>query len=311
MKGRLLSGVAAVAFGMGMVATGPALAGGSVTDWDWYKNKYQNVDINMWVWSFFDPTGETEVKKVQIFLGDVEAYAELKGDYVPEVQGGHHGHHGFGGYTQDLLQYANDGLGHAVQDVSAIGIVDSIESEFPVYAYETQILSGAADLGEVSVLDGVGSFFLNFFEKAEISAEAKAGSWYNPVEIAVDQQVSAVAAALSIDLQTLEAPQLIQTNNADHWDSSLDTGDTIVTGHHDKDYGVFMPYVSNNILEADITQFAYADVSASATAYQDLTNFKQLGYYDRLGTPGLVANQSVQAAGLVASIVNKVKEVTP
>jgi len=63
MKGRLLSGVAAVAFGMGMVATGPALADGSVTDWDWYKNKYQNVDINMWVWSFFDPTGETEVRR--------------------------------------------------------------------------------------------------------------------------------------------------------------------------------------------------------------------------------------------------------
>lgn len=293
MKGRLLSGVAAIAFGMGMVATGPALAGGSVTDWDWYKNKHQNVDINMWVWSFFDPTGETEVKKVQVFFGDVTAYAELKGDYVPEVQSGHHGHHGYGGYTQDLLQYANDGLGHAVQDVSAIGIVDTIESEFPVYAYETQTLAGG------------------FFDKAIISAEAKAGSWHNPVEIAVDQQVSAVAAALSIDLQTLEAPQLIQTANADHWDSSLDTGDTIVTGHHDKAYGVFMPYVTNNILEADITQFAYADVSASATAYQDLTNFKQLGYYDRLGTPGLVANQSVQAAGLVASIVNKVKEVTP
>lgn len=285
MKGRLLSGVAAVAFGMGMVATGPALAGGSVTDWDWYKNKYQNVDINMWVWSFFDPTGETEVKKVQIFIGDVKAYAELQGDYVPEVQTG--GYFGFGGHTQDLLQYANDGLGHALQDVSAIGIVDTIESEFPVYAYEKQILAG------------------------DISAKAKAGSWYNPVEIAIDQQVTAVAAALSIDLQTTDAPSFIDTANQDNGDSTLDNGDTIVTGYHDKSYGVFMPVITNNILEADITQFAYSDVSASATAYQDLTNFKQLGYYDRLGTPGLVSNQSVQAAGLVASIVNKVKVVTP
>jgi hypothetical protein len=286
MKGRLLSGVAAFAFGMGMVATGPALADGSVTDWDWYKNKYQNVDINTWVWSFFDPTGVTEVKKTQIFVGDVEASASLKGDYVPEVQTGGHGHHGYHG-TQDLLQYANDGLGHAVQDVSAIGIVDTIESEFPVYAYEKQILAG------------------------DISADAKAGAWYNPVEIAIDQQVSAVASALSIDLQTTDAPSFIDTANQDNGDSTLDNGDTIVTGYFDKSYGVFMPVVTNNILEADITQFAYSDVSASATAYQDLTNFKQLGYYDRLGTPGLVSNQSVQAAGLVANIVNKVKVVTP
>ena len=104
---------------------------------------------------------------------------------------------------------------------------------------------------------------------------------------------------------------MIQTVNDDWWDSSLDTGDTIVTGHHDKAYGVFMPYVSDNIVEADISQFAYADVTASAKAYQDLTAFKQLGYYDRLGTAGLVANQNVQAAGLVASITNKVKAINP
>jgi len=197
------------------------------------------------------------------------------------------------GYIQDLAQYANDGLGHAVQDVSAIGIADSIDSEFPVYAYESQVLTGG------------------LFEKANIEAMAVAGIWFNPVEIALSQDVSAVAEALSINLETTSGPVLIQTNNADHWDSSLDTGDTIVTGYHDQAYGVFMPYVSNNILEADISQFAYADVTASATAFQDLSAFKQLGHYDRLGTAGLVASQNVQAAGLVASITNKVKEVTP
>lgn len=354
MKGKLLSGVAAVAFGLGMVATGPALAGGSQTDWDWYKNKYQEVDINTWIWSFFDPTGVTEVKKTQVYIGDVKAYANLQGDYVPqqmvvlpgtaevEFEGSaefdldyayYPGHPFSGdaetltgdldaasvsgglneeyndvhftvdvsgtvevpveGYIQDLAQYANDGLGHAVQDVSAVGIADSIDSEFPVYAYESQVLSGG------------------WFEKADIEAMAIAGIWFNPVEIALKQDVSAVAEALSINLETTEGPTLIQTVNADWWDSSLDTGDTIVTGHHDKSYGVFMPYVSNNILEADISQFALADVTASATAFQDLTAFKQLGHYDRLGEMGLVASQNVQAAGLVASITNKVKEVTP
>ncbi|MDX9860138.1 MAG: hypothetical protein RBS99_04390 [Rhodospirillales bacterium] len=355
MKGKLLSGVAAVAFGLGMVATGPALAGGSETDWDWYKNKYQEVDINTWIWSFFDPTGVTEVKKTQVYIGDVKAYANLQGDYVPqqlvvlpgtaevEFEGSaefdldysHHPGHPFAGdaetlsgdldaasvsgglneewnnleftvdvsgtvevpvegYIQDLAQYANDGLGHAVQDVSAIGIADSIDSEFPVYAYENQVLTGG------------------LFEKSNIEAMAVAGVWFNPVEIALSQDVSAVAEALSINLETTEAPQLIQTVNADFWDSSVDTGDTIVTGsYHDPAYGVFMPYISNNILEADISQFALADVSASATAFQDLSAFKQLGHYDRLGEMGLVASQNVQAAGLVASITNKVKEVTP
>ncbi len=289
MKGKLLSSVAAVAFGLGMVATGPALAG-DVTDWDWYQNKYQEVDIKTWIWSFFDPSGVTEVKEFQIFAGDVVASAILGGDYLGDNNNGpsSHGHHNYNSPV-----YATDGLGHAVQDVTAVGIAASIESEFPVYANQTQVLFGG------------------LFEKSEISAKAKAGIWFAPVEIAVDQNVAAVAEVLSITLEANEAPELIQTANEDHHDSDLDTGDTIGGGHHSHDYGVFMPYATNNILEADIVQAAYADVTASAVAFQDLSGLKNLGQYTDLGKTGLVANQSVYAAGLVSSVVNKVKAVTP
>ncbi len=154
---------------------------------------------------------------------------------------------------------------------------------------------------------------MDLIRKSEVSAYARAGSWWNPVEIAVQQDVSAVAEALSIELAANEAPSLIQTVNADNQDMNIDTGDTIVEGpcdECDQDLGVFYPVLTNNIIEADITQFAYADTSATAKAYQDLTAFTNLGAYDRLGTPGLVASQNVSAAGLVANIENRIKEVT-
>lgn len=380
MKGRLLTGVAAIAFGLGLATTGPALAFDNV-DWSWDKDKWQTVDINTWVWSFFHPEGETEVQKTQIYVGDVTAYAGLSGDYVPQtltVEGGtievpfsgtvtYDGEYGayvdptgqpfngtsgtvgvsgdidtasvagnvleqyeslsftvdvsgtttvdIEGMVQDLAQDAVDGLGHAVQDASAIGIADTIDSEFPVYAHEVQVLLGAEDLNSIepegdNLLEILGNVAMDLIRKSDITAVARAGAWYNPVEIAIDQDVSAVAAALSINLEANNAPALIQTVNADEGDLQVDTGDTITEyacNECSGEYGVFYPVVTNNIIEADITQFAYADVYASAKAYQDLTAFKNLGAYDRLGTPGLVANQQVSAAGLVASITNKIK----
>lgn len=390
MKGRLLSGIAAIALGLGLAVTaGPVQAFENV-DWSWDKDKYQTVDINTWVWSFFHPEGETEVQKTQIFVGDVSAYASLKGDYVPQtltVEGGtvdvpfsgqvtYSGTYGdyvdptgqpfdgsgtvgvggdvtsatvsgnvleqyetvnftvdvsgtvpynIQGLVQDLAQPAVDGLGHAVQDVSAIGIADSIESGFPIYAHEVQVLLGGKDLNDLHHIHGdnmheiLGEVALKLLEKSDITATAEGGSWYNPLEIAIDQNVSAIAVAASLDLETDNAPALIQTVNANNTDLHVDTGDTITelaSGGSCGDvckneYGVFYPVVTNNIIEADLTQFAYADVKASAKAYQDLTAFTNLGAYDRLGTAGLVANQKVSAAGLVASITNKVKAVTP
>ena len=68
----------------------------------------------------------------------------------------------------------------------------------------------------------------------------------------------------------------------------------------------YYPVDTNAILQADISQFAFADVTASAVAFQDLTQIPNLGNYDGLGNKlqGMVARQTVTAAGLVSSVSN-------
>lgn len=417
MKTKLLCSVAAVAL-LGMSA-GAAQAFDNV-DWSWTKEKNQYVDIYHWQWSYFHPDGETEVEKLQIYVGNVYADAYLKGDYVPQAlsaEGGtvtvnaeldfsgtvtyHDEEYGdvtgptdpdlplgfdtgtaenlefggdvdaatvFGGVNEnndevgftvdvsgtvsgpvevelpdleldDLTQDAVEGLGHALQNASAVGVVDTIYSEVPVYAHETQILIGAdsIDSGDFNTLGGEGgshvihtiaSFLVDWLDLADVSATAQAGDlhfsrrgvYYNPVEIAVDQDVSAVAEMLSIELAAFEEPAVIQTNNTPGTgDLLIDTRDTIDNSDTCdecdgvKALGVFYPVNTNMILEADITQFAYANTSASAVIYQDLTNFTNLGSYARLtdadgiGIPGLVARQNVTAAGIVSNLENKIK----
>ena len=66
----------------------------------------------------------------------------------------------------------------------------------------------------------------------------------------------------------------------------------------------YYPIDTNSILQADISQFAFADVTASAVAFQDLTQIPNLGNYNGLDVKGLVARQTVTAAGLVSSVSN-------
>jgi hypothetical protein len=413
MKTRLLASVGAAALALAL--TGPAHSFSTI-DWDWYKNKTSNIEVNKWIWAYFHPTGETEVEKLQVYIGDVKASAELKGDYVPQtlsIEGGtievpvtlpfsgsaefdsvaytgedprlfgpvdSTGVSGdvasasgsgtvlYGNNTltftvdvdgtvsgmatveveplvQDLTQTASAGLGHAIQDVTASGLVDSIDSEFAVDAHETQILFGGNDLDAWDVYangffgpTGFIALMAEFIEPAKVEAKAKAGSWWNPVQIAVQQDVSAVAEALLINLESNTAPAVILTANEDNGydaegnpygpDSFIDTYDTVDNSESDwchwcskggpKALSVFYPVATDNILEADITQFAYANTYAKAEAYQDLTAFTGLGSYSRLtdadgnAVRGLVANQTVSAAGLVGNIVNKVSvPVTP
>lgn len=224
---------------------------------------------------------------------------------------------------------ANEGLGHAVQEVSAVGVVASIESNFPVYADQVQVLIGANEYdsddlpwnehhhghhGGGNWMTDVVEILTDLVDQSEISAFAAAGSFWNPVEIAIDQSVQAVAEMYSITLE-VDEPYVIASANEDEseynlGDSNIDTRDTIFSGYGA--YGnvaTYYPVNTNAILEADVTQFAYANTTATAIAFQDLTAFSGLASYTGLSvdTPGLVANQAVSAAGLVSSISNTIK----
>ena len=168
-----------------------------------------------------------------------------------------------------------------LQSVSAVGIASQIESNVPVYADLSQVLVG------------------DYFKPATISASAWAGNPWQPLELAIDQNVTAVAALSSISLEADE-PFPIDLNN----------DGPCGHGHHGHgscggdEFTGYYPVDTNAILQADISQFAFADVTASAVAFQDLTQIPNLGNYNGLDVQGLVARQTVTAAGLVSSVSN-------
>ena len=304
MRAKLFASVAAIAL------VGFAAAPAQAFDWDFWKrnvNVHQNVFNNAWIWASFYPSGMTTVESVQTYIGDVVATAELYGDYLPDEEeeygGGCYSGGGCGfqyGWPMPPMPSADltiDDLAHAVQDASALGVASQIESNVPIYADLSQTLMGEC------------------FSPAEISASATAGVWFAPVEIAIDQSVSAVAVLSNIEL-TADKPFVIAANNADqpcgffgcggNYDSNIDQRDTLLLkyGFGYGDVATYYPVDTNAILQADINQFAHADTSASAIAFQDLSQITDLGTYKGLGVKGLVANQNVSAAGLVSSVSN-------
>ena len=297
MRAKLFGSVAALAL-LGIAAS-PAQAFERMS-WHWDMDVYQDVKNDAWIWASFYPSGMTTVQSVQTYIGDVVAKAKLDGNYLPDEESDPCGFSGCGmsyWWPTPPAPLTIDDLGHAVQDVSALGIVSQIESNVPVYADHTQSLMG------------------EYFTPAEIRATAEAGEWFAPVEIAIDQSVSAVAVLDSIAL-TADKPFVIAANNSDQpcgfygcfgeYDSNIDQRDTLVL-RHGFDYGdvaTYYPIDTNAILQADINQFAAANTTASAVAFQDLSQITDLGTYKGLDVKGLVANQSVSAAGLVSSISN-------
>lgn len=244
---------------------------------------------------------------------------------------------------------ANTHLGHALQTAAAIGAVSTIESSVPIYAHEGQYVIGdivpfcesecASDSGLPTLVASMGQIggensnfsqsgnrfhdvaailvlgrALGLIEKSHISAEAEAGtrSFFHkdPVEIAIQQDVTAVAGQLGLTLASDTAPSLIDSQG--DAESGLPfSGDTVnmtpsSTNSHDPSpwLATFRPKDTNLILEADITQVGFADVEAKASAYQDLRSYTNLGSYTGLDPerPGLVARQNATAAGLIKNI---------
>lgn len=283
MKAKLFGSVAALTL-VGMASTAQAF---DYTPWKWDFDNYTNMYNNEWIWANFYPSGMTVVESFQMFIGDVVATAVLQGDYLadPEVPNynpcGHgrgHGHGGCGG--PDVPELSLNDLGNMLQSVSAVGIASQIESNVPVYADLAQIVVG------------------DYFQPATISASAWGGNPFQPLELAVDQSVSAVAALSSISLESAE-PFVIGKDDkpcGGHHGHHGCGGNDVFTGYY--------PVDTNAILQADISQFAFADVTASAVAFQDLTQIPNLGNYEGLDVKGLVARQTVTAAGLVSSVSN-------
>jgi hypothetical protein len=282
-----------LAASLGVLAVGamasPAMAFDNV-NWSWKKDVNEKVDIDVYIDVDVESTGLVEVEKLQIFLGNVNATSIVYDvhNYQPDV-GGHWQQvycYCYGGYFVHDSFDAKIELPEVVSVATAVGNNQSITSDVPVFLHDGQFvantlynddrgwdyvsLAGAVDsrMGtdysdncdscgnlhtDLAALFTLGAA-IGFLTPAEIEATSRVGYIVNA---SVDSSATAVANNLSVNLK-----------------SDVDGGTNCDTGCYDR--------LSNHVVIADITQFAYANVSAvSEVRGVSVDNYRSLGEIDR------------------------------
>lgn len=276
---------------VGALAASPAQAFDNV-NWSWKKDVNEKVDIDVYIDVDVESTGLVEVEKLQIFLGNVNAVSEVHGvtNHQPDI-GGHWQQvycYCYGGYFVKDSFDALVELPEVVSAATAVGNNQSITSDVPVFLHDGQFvantrangdnwdypsLAGAVDarMGtdyggggdgcnecgnlhtDLAALFTLGAA-IGFLTPADISAQSNVGYIKNA---SVDSSATAVANNLSVNLQ-----------------SNVDGGTNCDTGCYDR--------LSNHVVIADITQFAYANVSALSSVHGvEVNNYSNLGSIDR------------------------------
>jgi len=260
----------------GALAASPAMAFDKV-DWSWKKVVEEKVYIDAKIHLDVLTTGMVEVEKLQIYLGDVEAKSEVK--------------------NIDVDHWCDfSDLAEVISAATAIANLQVITSDVPVYLHDAQFLADVEEdrcdiwCNEVDGTNyGSGNLHTDIallfsylaingnLEKADVKA-------YSEVEYidnaTVDSSATAIGNLISVDLQ-----------------SDLDGGcDSGCAGK-----------LSNHIVIADITQFAYADIKA--TSYVGDVKIDD-GYTGSFATP-LVNSVATAIGNAVIINVGKIEPPAP
>jgi hypothetical protein len=256
-------------------------------NWSWKKDVNEKVDIDVYIDVDVESTGLVEVEKLQIFLGNVSAESSVyKVDNIQPDVGGHWQQvycYCYGGYFVHDSFDATIELPEVLSTATAVGNNQSITSDVPVFLHDGQFvantryndgkwdydsLAGAVDarMGgggyggddcndcgnlhtDLAALFTLGAA-IGFLTPADISASSDVGYIRNA---SVDSSATAVANNLSVNLE-----------------SNVDGGDSCHDGCYDR--------LSNHVVIADITQFAYANVSAVSNVHGiSVDNYRNLG----------------------------------
>jgi len=268
------------------LAASPAMAFDKV-DWNWtvYKTQYEHVDVDVDI--NIDATGLVQIEKLQIFLGDVKAYANVYGVYnnpdhtYVKVAYEEQVYNPWTHKWETVTKYRYEPLALDVAQLpevknaaSAFGNLQVITSDVPIFLHDGQFVANAGEdddwwrddsidpqtaiFGLGLALSGIGGnthtdlakvftwgAVTGVLDKAEIKAEANVGHIVNA----------------TVDNSAFAAANLIQATI----ESNLNGG--AVTKTCDWYHCTTVTPPSNHLLQADITQFAYADVTAKANVY--------------------------------------------
>lgn len=308
----------------------PAMAFDNVS-WSWYKDVREHVDIDVDIDIDVKSTGLVEVEKLQIFFGNVTASSSV---------------HDINNYQYDpgfTIQWvycrpyiicgsfdATVDLPSVVSAATAVGNNQSIVSDVPVFLHDGQFVANTrynreyGDCGDmvctlktampgtdVESYDGRHSGNLHTdlallfslgaivgaLAPADISAESNV---WNIRNATVDSSATAVANNISVTLESNvdgtggpDAAGLISTCRGEH-----------CTPPGPRDPGALL---SNHVLIADITQFAYANVSAVSNVCDvSLSDYKNLSP----DTDGLTATLGRPIVSSVATAVGNNVSIT-
>jgi len=243
--------------------------------WTWDKTVKEHVDIDVDINVCVDPTGLVEVEKLQIFLGNVEATSKVA--FVINNMYNPGGHYEFSWcwypvWVPNAFDARVD-LPSVISAATAVGNNQSITSDVPVFLHDGQFVAntrgnGSYDDCKICDMSGLtgdniapSTSFTGPYqprpdsnlhtELAELFTIGAIVGVLTPAEISADSHVFAIHNATVDSSATAVANNISVTLRSDNPD--------------------------NHVLIADITQFAYANVSAvSDVCAVDVNNFRNL-----------------------------------
>jgi hypothetical protein len=297
---KTLKSARVLAASLGVLAVGamatPAMAFDNV-EWSWKKTVNERVDIDVDIDIDLKSTGLVEVEKLQIFFGNVTATSNVHNVQNNQYDPGFEIKYVY--CWPVIICNAFDAtvdLPSVVSAATAVGNNQSITSDVPVFLHDGQFVAntranggndcdwlctvkaampeadvaniggggyGAPPVGnlhtDLALLFSLGAI-AGILTPAEISAESNVGYIRNAT---VDSSATAVANNLSVTL----------LSNVDGTDG--DAASRII-GPPQPGYGDHS-LLSNHVVIADITQFAYANVSAVSNVCDvSVDNYKNL-----------------------------------
>jgi hypothetical protein len=287
---------------VGALAATPAQAFDNV-NWTWNKTLTSTEKHYVTISLDVDTTGMVEVEKLQIFLGTLNATSTVSYiDNDPDYGGEYKYYWSCGcqiAYWDKGTLNAITELPEVNSDAVAIANLQSITSDVPVYLHDGQFVANDASATYAANYDK----FADLLTKAGcVNCGADSGNLHtdlakaflygavydvlDPATISVDSTATAIG---NITQVTLE--------------SDVNNVDTNCTDKCD-------PY-SNHIVIADLTQFAYANISATSTVsnveVDSYTNMRKITNADGDVVPWV--NSVATAIG--NAVVINVGKVTP
>jgi hypothetical protein len=312
-KTALLAGVAAGVMGLTGFA-GSAMAF-DVVNWEWYKTKIENINVDGTVNFDLNPSGWVEIEKLQLFIGDATATSTVNSIYNNQPSSGGDGTISF---TVDWSGTQDDGpnpsdfgtgiLGGPQATLS--GDLSGSGDLFGTLDEGSDAMQLSATFNDIPVSVGATDTYDALTELPEVVSTAVAVGNNESIDSQValtlhDTQVvfggfdpqgrqgfdvpetgnSGFSMALAV-LNAGATGQIYPSNiNAtstvyDILNATVDSSATAVANNTNINLDAVTPDDAN--LEGDFTQVAYANVNATSTVYDvSLNNYTNLGSLDR------------------------------